>query len=175
MKINPQFPICIIFDASIWFVMQSIEGAADDAIKLILVNPIKFDPLTMLNQFNNICSSANSVWKSACSISSKTQKGHDSWTIWNKLWMISRLIVKWNLNLPIFIFLNDWTNDVSGAVVVDVDEGFLWVYIPFSFLHSVKIYWILFDWLNSNGIFVFNTHKPLRIQQLYDIFEFGYG
>lgn len=76
MEVDPELPVGVIFDAGVRFVMEAVQSATNDIIKLRRIDSVNFEPLAMFDKFENVCSSSDPIRKSTGSISSQTKEGN---------------------------------------------------------------------------------------------------
>ena len=106
--------------------MQPIESSTHDVILCLWRCPIKLDPLTLLDQLQNICSGANAIWKPTCSIASQAQESDDGWPVRLQLWVFPWFLVDLLVSL-----LDDRGHYRGGTIAVVVDPWLFWILVAF--------------------------------------------
>lgn len=72
VEVQPELVVGAIFDAGIGLVVQTIQSTAYNIVQLVRVYSINFQPLAMLDKFENVSPSADAVRKSAGCVSGQT-------------------------------------------------------------------------------------------------------
>ena len=98
VHIYPKFLVWIISHTLV-LLMKPIESPTHDIILRLWRCSIKLNPLTLLDQFKNIRSSSNTIWKTTSSIACQTQKSDNGRSVRLQLRMLSRLLI--DLSVPL--------------------------------------------------------------------------
>lgn len=78
MQVNPELAIGVVLHAGIRLVVEAVECATDNVIELLCIDSLSFEPLTVLDQFENVRSRSNPIGKSTSGIAGQTQESNDT-------------------------------------------------------------------------------------------------
>ena len=165
MKVNPKLLLRVVLDAGIFFVMQPVQGSADDVVEGPIISALHFEPLTLLNQLHDVSPCADPVGKSTRCVSRKAEQRDYGRPVLKQALMVSGFLV----GLLLLLF-NDRPHDRSSAILVVVDPRPRRVLVAFFFLIAVDLHPLGRRRGNSDLIFVFQIPESFGIHKLLQVF-----